>query len=160
MESAMVRLKKKLDLLLLTLLVTILVGLPIGIQAYDREVKRENVPAGAKQFTLTGNAQRGWMRGEVHAYDVLSLWRDKGTIEKPVLEVSKGDRVVLRLRSSDVVHGFSLKDFGVFVSDGIQPGKTVIVSFTADKVGSFTFSCNAICGDNHQNMQGTLVVRG
>jgi heme/copper-type cytochrome/quinol oxidase subunit 2 len=160
MESAMVRLKKKLDLLLLTLLVTILVGLPIGIQAYDREVKRENVPAGAKEFTLTGNAQRGWMRGEVHAYDVLSLWRDKGTIEKPVLEVSKGDRVVLRLRSSDVVHGFSLKDFGVFVSDGIQPGKTVIVFFTADKVGSFTFSCNAICGDNHQNMQGTLVVRG
>jgi heme/copper-type cytochrome/quinol oxidase subunit 2 len=159
MENAMIRLKKKLDLLLLTLLVTILVGLPFGIQAYDREVQREHVPAGAKEFTLTGNAQRGWMSGEVHAYDVLSLWHDKGTIERPVLEVSKGDRVVLRLRSSDVVHGFSLKDFGVFVTDGIQPGKTVIVSFTADKVGSFTFSCNAICGDNHQNMQGTLVVK-
>jgi heme/copper-type cytochrome/quinol oxidase subunit 2 len=98
--------------------------------------------------------------GEVRAYDALSLWSGKGTIEKPVLEVSKGDLVVLRLRSSDVVHGFSLKDFGVFVSDGIHPGKTTIVSFRADKVGSFTFSCNAICGDNHQNMQGTLVVNG
>ena len=156
----MTRLKKKLDLILLTLLVTIIVGLPFGIQAYDREVKQEKVPAGAKEFTLTGNAQRGWMRGEVHAYDVLSLWRKKDTIEKPVLEVSKGDLVVLRLRSSDVVHGFSLKDFGVFVSDGIQPGKTVTLTFRADKIGSFTFSCNSICGDNHQNMQGTLVVRG
>jgi cytochrome c oxidase subunit 2 len=160
MESAMKRIKKKLDLILLTLLVTILVGLPFGIQAYDREVKKEKVPPGAKEFTLTGNAQRGWIKGEVHAYDAVSLWLEKGKIERPVLEVSKGDLVVLRLRSSDVVHGFSLKDFGVFVSDGIQPGKTVIVSFRADKVGSFTFSCNAICGDNHQNMQGTLVVEG
>jgi heme/copper-type cytochrome/quinol oxidase subunit 2 len=156
----MERLKKKLDLILLILLVTILLGLPFGIQAYDREVKQEKVPAGAKEFTLTGNAQRGWMKGEVHAYEALSLWSKKGTIEKPVLEVSKGDLVVLRLRSSDVVHGFSLKDFGVFVSDGIQPGKTVILTFKADKAGSFTFSCNAICGDNHQNMQGTLVVKG
>jgi heme/copper-type cytochrome/quinol oxidase subunit 2 len=156
----MKRLRKKLDLILLMLLVAILVGLPFGIQAYDREVQQEKVPAGAKEFTLTGNAQRGWIKGEVRAYDALSLWLEKGKIERPVLQVSKGDRVVLRLRSSDVVHGFSLKDFGVFVTDGIQPGKTVIVSFVADKVGSFTFSCNAICGDNHQNMQGTLVVKG
>jgi heme/copper-type cytochrome/quinol oxidase subunit 2 len=160
MEGGMIRLKRKIDLLLLTLLVTILVGIPFGIQAYDREVRLENLPTGAKVFTLTGNAQRGWMLGDVHAYEVLSLWREKGTVEKPVLEVSKGDLVVLRLRSSDVVHGFSLKGFGVFVTDGIQPGKTVTVSFRADKVGSFTFSCNAICGENHQNMQGTLVVKG
>jgi heme/copper-type cytochrome/quinol oxidase subunit 2 len=153
-------LKKKLDLLLFSLLMTILVGLPIGIRAYDREVMQQKIPAGAKEFTLTGNAQRGWIKGEVHAYEALSLWGEKETVEKPVLEVSKGDLVVLRLKSSDVVHGFSLKDFGVFVSDGIQPGKTTIVSFRADKVGSFTFSCNAICGDHHQNMQGTLVVKG
>ena len=156
----MKKIKRKMDLILLTLLVTILAGLPFGIQAYDREVRQQKLPPGASEFTLTGNAQRGWMKGEVHAYDALSLWIEKGRTEKPVLEVSKGDLVVLRLRSSDVVHGFSLKDFGVFVSDGIQPGKTVVVSFRADKVGSFTFSCNAICGDNHQNMQGTLVVRG
>jgi heme/copper-type cytochrome/quinol oxidase subunit 2 len=159
MESAMKRINKKLDLILLALLVTILVGLPFGIQAYDRGVKQEKVPPGAKDFTLTGNAQRGWIRGEVHAYEALCLWGKKRTVERPVLEVSKGDLVVLGLRSSDVVHGFSLKEFGVFVSDGIQPGKTVIVSFRADKAGSFTFSCNAICGDNHQNMQGTLVVK-
>jgi heme/copper-type cytochrome/quinol oxidase subunit 2 len=154
------RIKKKLDLLLLTLMMTILVGLPFGIRAYDREVMQQKIPTGAKEFTLTGNAKLGWIEGEVHAYEAPFLRSKNGKIQKPVLEVSKGDLVVLRLRSSDVVHGFSLKDFAVFVSDGIQPGKTVIVSFRADKVGSFTFSCNAICGDNHQNMQGTLVVKG
>jgi heme/copper-type cytochrome/quinol oxidase subunit 2 len=58
-----------------------------------------------------------------------------------------------------VGHGFSLKDAGIIIADGIQPGKVVLVAFTADKVGTFTFSCNAICGDNHENMQGTLVVK-
>ena len=152
--------RKKLDFLLLLLLVTILAGIPFAIRAYDREARQGNVPSGAKEFTLTGNALRGWMEGDVHAYEALSFWLEKRPpVERPVLEVSKGDVVVLRLRSSDVVHGFSLKDFGVFVDDGIQPGKTVTVSFRADRVGTFTFSCNAICGDNHQNMQGTLVVR-
>jgi heme/copper-type cytochrome/quinol oxidase subunit 2 len=154
----MKRIKKKLDLILLTLLVTIMVGLPFGIQAYDREVKQEKVPAGAKEFTLTGNAQRGWIKGEVHAYDAISFWERSGPMEKPLIRVSKGDLVVLKLTSSDVVHGFSLKDFGVFITEGIQPGKVTLVSFRADKVGTFTFSCNAICGDNHKDMQGTLVV--
>ncbi len=80
-------------------------------------------------------------------------------MKRPVIEVSKGDLVVFKLKSSDVVHGFSLKDFGVFLKEGIQPGKVTQVSFKADKVGTFTFSCNAICGENHQNMKGTLVVK-
>jgi heme/copper-type cytochrome/quinol oxidase subunit 2 len=73
--------------------------------------------------------------------------------------VAKGDVVVFKLTSSDVVHGFSLKDFEVYLTEGIEAGKATYVSFTADKVGTFTFSCNAICGDMHQNMQGTLIVK-
>ncbi len=150
---------KSLDLIFLFSLILTIVGLPFGIRAYDRQVWKKNTPSGAKEFTLTGHAQRGWLMGEVQAYDVISLWQKNGPIERPVIEVSKGDLVVLKLKSSDVVHGFSLKDFGVFVETGIKPGKVTVVSFKADKAGSFTFSCNAICGDNHQNMQGTLVVR-
>lgn len=148
-----------LDVVCLFLLIIVITGVPLGIWAYDRQVWQKKVPRGAKEFTLTGHAQRGWLRGEVRAYDAVSLWKEKGPIERPVIEVSQGDLVVLKLRSSDVIHGFSLKDFGVFITDGIQPGKTTIVSFRADKAGTFTFSCNAICGDNHQNMQGTLVVK-
>ena len=152
-------LRKKLEILFVLLLILILAGLPIGIKAYDQRVWRDEIPSVAKNFTLTGHTQRGWLLGEVHAYDVISLWNRNKSMEKPVIEVSKGDLVVFKLKSSDVVHGFSLKDFGVFLKEGIQPGKVTQVSFKADKVGTFTFSCNAICGENHQNMKGTLVVK-
>jgi len=151
---------KKLDLFFLILLVVILVGLPFGIVYYDRQVTSQKIPANARVFTLTGHAQRGWLTEQVPAYDAISFWQKRGQpVEKPVIEVKKDDFVVLKLTSSDVVHGFSLKDFDVYLKDGIQPGKVVYVAFKADRVGTFTFSCNAICGDMHQNMQGTLVVK-
>jgi heme/copper-type cytochrome/quinol oxidase subunit 2 len=149
-----------LDFFFLVLVVMILVGLPFGIFYYDQHVSAKKIPSNARVFTLTGHAERGWLMGEVPAYDAISFWRKQGQpIERPVIEVKKGELVFLKLASSDVVHGFSLKDFGVYLKDGIQPGKVIHVSFTADKVGTFTFSCNAICGDMHQNMQGTLIVK-
>jgi heme/copper-type cytochrome/quinol oxidase subunit 2 len=154
------RTNRTLDLFILFLMIVILAGLPFGISYYDRHVSSQKIPMQAKVFTLTGHAERGWLIGEVPAYDAITLWKKQGQpIEKPVIEVKKGDLVVLKLASSDVVHGFSLKDFEVYLKDGIQPGKVMHVSFRADKVGAFKFSCNAICGDMHQNMQGTLIVK-
>ncbi len=151
---------RKLDLFFLVLLMLILIGVPFGISYYHRYVSSEKIPPVAKQFTLTGHAERGWLIGEVPAYEAVYFWKQKGLpIEKPVIEVSKGDVVVFKLTSSDVVHGFSLKDYGVYLTNGIEPGKATYVSFTADKAGTFTFSCNAVCGDSHQNMQGILVVK-
>ena len=151
---------KKLDLFFLILLAAVLFGLPFGISYYDRQVSSQKIPSNARVFTLTGHSERGWLTEEVPAYDAISFWQKQGLpIEKPVIEVKKDDFVVLKLASSDVVHGFSLKDFGIYLTDGIQPGKVIYVSFKADKAGTFIFSCNAICGDMHQNMQGTLVVK-
>lgn len=150
---------KYLDLFFLLLMAVIIVGLPYGIRIYDYQVWQNKIEPGAKEFTLTGNTQRGWLLGEIHALDVLSFRQSHASVEKPVIEVHKGDRVVLKLKSSDVIHGFSLKDAGIIITDGIHPGEVVLVSFIADKIGTFTFSCNAICGKNHENMQGTLVVK-
>jgi heme/copper-type cytochrome/quinol oxidase subunit 2 len=148
-----------LDLCFLVLIIIILAGLPFAVVYYDQHVSSQKIPSQARVFTLTGHAQRGWQMGEVPAYDAITFWQKQGRpIERPVIKVKKGDLVVFKLASSDVVHGFSLKDFGVYLKDGIQPGKVVYVSFKADRVGTFTFSCNAICGDMHQNMQGTLIV--
>ena len=151
---------KKLDLFYLVLMAVILAGLPAGLMIYNHYTTLEKIPAQAKLFTITGHAERGWLIGEARAYDAVSFWhKQEQPVERPVIEVSRGDQVVFKLISSDVVHGFSLKDFGVYLTEGIQPGKPVFVTFKADKVGTFTFSCNAICGDIHQNMQGTLVVK-
>ncbi len=151
--------QKKLDFLLLVMLIGVMFGVPVMIGLYDRSVWHDKIDEDAKIYTLTGHAKKGWLTGDVKAYDVLSFGDKSRSEDKPVIEVSKGDLVVLRLKSSDVIHGFSLKDFGVFITDGIHPGKVTLVSFRADKVGRFTFSCNAICGTNHENMQGTLVVK-
>lgn len=149
----------KRDALYLVLLLLIVIGLPFGIRAYDRHLEPAQSTSGVKEFTLTGHAGAGWVVGEVRANDIISLWRDDGSAAKPVIEVSRGDQVVIKLRSADVTHGFSLKAYGIYVAKGIQPGKTVFVSFTADKVGRFIFMCTVFCGDIHPHMEGTLIVR-
>ncbi len=72
------------------------------------------------------------------------------------IRVKKGDKVILTLRSADVPHGFGLGTFGV--NQPINPGKDVVVEFTANKKGSHTFVCTVQCGNGHGNMQGTLIV--
>jgi heme/copper-type cytochrome/quinol oxidase subunit 2 len=151
--------KKHMGFIYFLILITIIVGLPLGIRSYDQHVWQKKIPPGAKEFTLTGHTQKGWILGEVQASDLIHLKRKNMSAEKPVIEVFKGDLVFLKLKSSDVIHGFSFREAGIFITDGIQPGKVKLVSFRADRVGKFTFSCNAICGDNHQNMQGTIVVK-
>jgi cytochrome c oxidase subunit 2 len=72
------------------------------------------------------------------------------------VRVKKGSRVTIVLTSRDFVHGFSVPDFNVR-ADAI-PGKTVEVTFVADKAGKFTFVCDNFCGEDHDKMMGFLVV--
>ena len=147
------------DLFFLLILIVVMVGLPWAIQAYDDHHWRTEITAGAKVFNLTAHSELGWLPGKVHGYDAIALHNKSRPAQSLTLEVNKGDLVVLKITSSDVVHGFSLKDFGIFIEDGIRPGKVVLVSFKADKAGTFTWTCSIICGDEHKSMQGTLVVR-
>ncbi|MBC8246790.1 MAG: hypothetical protein H8E81_04320 [Deltaproteobacteria bacterium] len=151
--------QKKVDFICLVLVISIVIGLPAGIWIYNNHLWQNRIPAGAKEFVLTGHRETGWILGEVRAHDIARIGGEPRGYKKPVIHVSQGDRVVFRLKSSDVVHGFSLKDFGIFINEGVQPGKVRLVSFVVDKAGRFTFSCNAVCGENHPDMQGTLVVQ-
>jgi cytochrome c oxidase subunit II len=72
------------------------------------------------------------------------------------IQVKKGQRVTIVLTSPDFVHGFALPDFNVR-ADGI-PGKTVEITFVADKAGKFIYLCDNFCGEDHDRMSGFLVV--
>lgn len=150
---------KKRDLFYLLLLIIVLIGLPLSIKTYDHLLWLSKAPGKAKVFTLTAHSRLGWLSGKVPGVGVITLYGKKRPSKNLTLEVKKGDLVLLKIASSDVVHGFSLKDFGILIEDGIRPGKVVLVSFKADKTGIFTFTCSIICGDEHKTMQGTLVVR-
>lgn len=149
---------RKADLLYFVLVLFIIVALPFGITSYDNHVWNQKILEDAKVFSLTGHTQKGWVWGTIAAAQVLTGNLSAQAPAPPVIKVHKGDRVVLKLTSSDVVHGFSLKEFGIFINKGIHPGKPQTVSFIADKAGRFTFACNAICGSHHENMSGTLIV--
>ena len=80
----------------------------------------------------------------------------KWEFDPAIITVKEGDRVRLSIKSIDVSHGIAIPDFDV--SQTLEPGKTELVEFTADKKGTYTFFCSVFCGSGHRSMKGTLVV--
>jgi heme/copper-type cytochrome/quinol oxidase subunit 2 len=76
--------------------------------------------------------------------------------EPNVIEVSLGQRVVLELSSSDVVHGIYLDGYDLEVIT--DPGQTARLSFIADQPGTFRLRCSVTCGPLHPFMIGQLKV--
>lgn len=70
--------------------------------------------------------------------------------------VNPGDTVTFELASTDVVHGLYVDSYGASVE--ADPGQTAILTFIADKPGSFRFRCNVTCGAMHPFMIGKLTV--
>ena len=72
------------------------------------------------------------------------------------LQVNQGDTITIRLVSTDVVHGLYIDGYDISVE--ADPGQTAILTFTANKSGSFRFRCNITCGAMHPFMIGKLTV--
>lgn len=71
-------------------------------------------------------------------------------------QVKQGDRVVIELTASDVVHGFYLDGYGL--EQRVEPGVTQRIEFIANKAGKFRYRCSVSCGPLHPFMIGELVV--
>ena len=67
------------------------------------------------------------------------------------ITLKKGEPVVLRLTSSDRVHGFMAKPLKI--DTDIAAGKTTDVAVTPDSAGDFTVICDHYCGTGHGNMK-------
>ncbi|MBI4098762.1 MAG: cupredoxin domain-containing protein [Candidatus Magasanikbacteria bacterium] len=72
------------------------------------------------------------------------------------ITVKQGDLVRLRVNSIDVSHGLMIPDYDI--NKVLNPGETVLIEFTADKKGTFSFRCSVQCGGGHPDMKGTLIV--
>ena len=73
------------------------------------------------------------------------------------ITVKKGETVVIELTSEDRVHGLGLPAFGVR-GDAV-PGTVTRIAFTPDRAGRFEYLCDVFCGDGHEDITGTLIVR-
>jgi cytochrome c oxidase subunit 2 len=75
------------------------------------------------------------------------------------LEVNRGDRVRVTVRSADTTHSWAIEAFDV---DALarKGGRPEVVEFVAERAGSFEITCSEYCGRGHKRMKGLLVVAG
>jgi uncharacterized protein YjdB/plastocyanin len=72
------------------------------------------------------------------------------------ITVNRGDKVVIKLASTDAEHGIRIDQFGI--NQAVKAGETAEIQFIADKSGTFEFRCPVPCGTGHSEMRGKLIV--
>ena len=86
----------------------------------------------------------------------IQVMASRYTFQPPVIHIKKGQDVTLEISTSDVQHGFEVKELGI--DEPIQKGKPALVNFKADKPGEYKVECSIICGPGHEHMQGKIIV--
>lgn len=92
------------------------------------------------------------------APQVIKLTVKKFAYSPALVTVKKGVPVVLEITTLDRIHGFKLPDFNLRAD--VVPGAVTRVSFTPEEEGEFQYLCDIFCGDGHEDVTGTLVVKG
>lgn len=100
----------------------------------------------------------GLARAAVAKPRVIKVVAKKFAYSPNRIEIKTGESVVLEFTALDFVHGFSLPDMNVRAD--LPPGQVTRVPLQPTTAGSFTFLCDNFCGDGHEQMNGTIVVRG
>jgi cytochrome c oxidase subunit II len=101
-------------------------------------------PADAKQYYVVG---KQWMWKIEHP---------GGRREINELHVPRGQPIVLKMTSEDVVHSFYLPVMRI--KNDVIPGRYTTLWFNADTVGTFHLFCAEYCGTEHSRMVGRIVV--
>lgn len=89
---------------------------------------------------------------------VIEVIAKRFAFEPAEIEVTVGEMVTLAVRSADGVHGIEIKKVKIKkeIPRGAEP---VMIEFTATEAGRFPIVCSEYCGDGHDDMKGTLVVK-
>jgi cytochrome c oxidase subunit 2 len=87
---------------------------------------------------------------------VIEITAKKFEFTPSQITLKKGEPVVLRLTSSDRVHGFMSKPLKI--DTDIPDDTTKDVTVTPDTAGDFTIICDHYCGTGHGNMKMKVTV--
>lgn len=77
--------------------------------------------------------------------------------EPSQIKLRQPETVELHIRSSDVLHGFSIPELGIRAD--LLPGQTTVVELSNIKPGNYLIMCDIFCGTEHSSMQATLIVK-
>jgi cytochrome c oxidase subunit II len=75
----------------------------------------------------------------------------------PVIELKKGQAVVLEFVALDRKHGVKQKELGLDLV--VEPGKPARARLVPEQAGEFEFACSVFCGSGHEEMTGKIVVK-
>lgn len=150
-------LRKRLDEIVgVALAFGILTGLPIAIFAFQHNSAIQRSPQGDAVVVIAGRndgkeGQEGiWIIEDSN----VPIHKEEDGI--PVIHVKHGQRVLFRVTSKDVLHGFAIEEYGIDAL--VHPGVFEEVVFVADKQGEFKIQCSLFCGLGHHGMVAELIV--
>lgn len=96
--------------------------------------------------------------GQADGPRVIEITASRYAFDPATIDVAVGEQVQLVMRSADGVHGLEIRKFNV-KKEIPRGGTPVTVEFTATAAGRFEILCSEFCGNGHEEMTGTLVVR-
>jgi cytochrome c oxidase subunit 2 len=78
--------------------------------------------------------------------------------EPASIEVTEGEPIRLRVSSADGVHGWQVRRLRInrLIPRG---GQAVTIDFVAPAPGTYEILCSEECGDGHDTMTGTLIIK-
>jgi heme/copper-type cytochrome/quinol oxidase subunit 2 len=134
----------------------ILLGLPVLLWGWRAVILPREFPPGSRIITLTACASDGiWTEEPIFGYN---YWWHK-PVRTNDIHLKQGDHVVIRVRSSDVLHSFAIPLMHIGPVD-VPAGHTVVVQFDASRPGTLTYLCWQVCSLDHGNLHGRFIVEG
>jgi len=88
---------------------------------------------------------------------VVEMTAKQFSFDPATVLVRSGEKVRLKVTSTDVTHGIAIDDFGV--DQKLPPQETKVITFTAGEPGTHEFHCSVFCGSGHGDMTGEIIVR-
>jgi heme/copper-type cytochrome/quinol oxidase subunit 2 len=136
--------------------ILVLLGLPLLLWFWRTDALVHRYPPGTRIINLTAIAHGGiWTREEIAG---LNYWWIKPT-RATEIPLNRGDHVVVRLHSVDVLHSFAIPLLHLGPVD-VPAGHTVEMKFNADRAGVLTFLCWQVCSPDHPGLRGRFLVKG
>jgi cytochrome c oxidase subunit 2 len=121
----------------------------VGMCAYAYTVLRTN--EATKKNAMTVNVTE-----RQFAFEFSYAPTNGKTVVSPVLYLPKGQPVVFKIRSLDVVHSFFVPDFSEKL-DAV-PGITTTLRVTPARLGDYPAECTELCGAGHGLMRAAVRV--
>jgi cytochrome c oxidase subunit 2 len=121
----------------------------LGMCAYAYVVLRKNEETKKDAMTVNVTARQ-------FAFEFSYAPTNGKTVVTPVLYLPKGQPVVFKLRSYDVIHSFFVPDFSQKL-DAV-PGITTTLRVTPTRLGDYPAECTELCGAGHGLMRAGVRV--